>query len=100
MKINATHVLLSLVLLALLANAYLAIRPAPARAAMADDLDDVVSQLDDISSNLASINSNLDKLYSIDRSLEKIAGADLWNISRSTEGGASYGLPVVVIGGK
>lgn len=99
MRPNATHVLLALVLLALVANAAIALRPMPARAAaLESDLQDVVYEMRDLSSGLDQVSSRLDRLQSIDRSLEKIAGSSLWDVRPTSPGGGGTGLPVVVLG--
>ncbi len=102
MKINATHVLLSLVLVALLVNAYLVSRPAQARAAMADDLSNVEGYLRDMNykmdamtRSLDGVRSELDTLSGINRSLETIAASDLWDLRPTSPGSVTQGLPVV-----
>jgi hypothetical protein len=101
-KINATHVLLSLVLVALLLNAFLVLRPMPAQAAMADDLSNVEGylrdmnyKLDSVSRSLDGIKSELAPLDSVSDSLSKIAEADLWDLRQTSQGSVTQGLPVV-----
>jgi hypothetical protein len=101
-KINATHVLLSLVLVALLLNAFLVLRPTPAQAAMADDLSNVEGylrdmnyKLDSVSRSLDGIKSELAPLDSVSSSLSKIADSDIWDLRQTSQGNVTQGLPIV-----
>jgi len=93
-NINATHVLLSLVLIALVANLVMLMQ-VPVRASAAlDDMSDVVDKMDQINDSLQTASSHLD---SMSDSLSKMADADLFELSSATAGSSTYGLPVVVV---
>jgi hypothetical protein len=91
-KPTVTHVLLTIIACALLANVVVALQT-PARAAMADDMSDVTNQLKELAQETSTI---ADKLSSIDRSLSHVADADLFDL-RTATGTASTGLPVVIV---
>jgi hypothetical protein len=93
-KINATHVLLSLVLVALVLNLVMMMQ-VPVRASAAlDDMSDVVDKMDRINDSLNDMSSHLDGMSD---SLSKMADADLFELSSTTPGSSTYGLPVVVV---
>ncbi len=97
MKATATHVLLTLVLLALVANAFLMLQAPVRAAAVADDLSEVVDAMEDIESRLGDISSDLDELDAIETHLADIADADLFDLSSaSSPDSVTRGLPVVV----
>ncbi len=96
MKATATHVLLSLVLLALVANAFLMMQAPMRAAALQDDLSDVVSAMEDIESRLGEISGDLDELDSIEAHLSDMADAEIFDLSTASPGNVTRGLPVVM----
>jgi conjugal transfer/entry exclusion protein len=91
-KPTATHVLLTIIACALVANIVLVLQT-PAKAGIADDMSDVTSQLKELARETSAI---ADKLGSIDRSLSHVADADLFDL-HTASGSASTGLPVVLV---
>jgi hypothetical protein len=92
-RLNLTHVLLFFVLAALVLNLAVMLQ-GPARAAAADDLDEVVREMDELNYTLKSVSGELD---GIQRELSDIADADIFEVRATSTAGATNGIPVVIV---
>ena len=91
--LTLTHVMLFLVLAALVLNLAVMLQ-SPARAAAADDLDEVVREMDELNYTLKSVASELD---GIQRELSDIGDSDIFDVRTTSSTGATSGLPVVIV---